>query len=395
MKMKLRVVACACIAMASTAVAQVSIDDLVSEIVDNSPALQSQMRMLDAQRADNSDANSLANPSVEFARVWGRHGIGNKLQLDVSQEFEWPGVYRLRSRVATMGITAAELAVIGEQLDIALEAKLALVELVYVRRQIEMLEDLKTSIDKLKEIIDASAKSQEVTIIDIRKAEFEQYKLVCQITNLKAQESELMGAVQQLCPGHPLDFSIVDDYPSEPLLSREQYIEQMNTLDPFLAEKRATADQEALNAKLASQQRMPNLSVGYQHQAEMGDRFNGFTVGVTLPFFENRKARGAALARQEAANIESQALADKNASAIDNQLSLISIWSHEMAAYLQTLRGHEYLTLVEKAYAGGEMSVLDYITELQYFQESTLTHIECEYNYQKSLATLNKYRLLR
>ncbi len=144
----------AIIAGALSAGAQNYYDDIVGTIIANNGDIRSQRQEIEAQKLEAADENSLADPTVEFARVWGRHSIGNKLQLDISQEFEWPGVYSSRRRAAEAGNNAALQAVMGAELDMDTELRMLLNELVYVRQQIKAMGVLQDNYDLLSQTVE-------------------------------------------------------------------------------------------------------------------------------------------------------------------------------------------------------------------------------------------------
>lgn len=377
--------------LASMANAQDPISRVVSAIVDNNPELKSERELIIAQSFDDSDANALSDPQVDFSRVWGAHGIGNKLQLDVSQSFDWPGLYRTRSKAAAAGRNAAELLAKWSELQLALDAKTLLVELVYVRKQLSLAVDMQNTITRLGDAMEFAYKHGEATELAVRKIAIEKYKQTSDIDEIKVREAQICESLQALSPNVRLDLSDIAQYPIEKILTLEQYINQIEELDPEVGAARASIDMEMLNEKIARQSRFPGFSVGYQHQAEMGDFFNGFTVGVALPVFQNRKARSAALSRKIAAEEGATAILAKKRAEIQASICELQLWAKQVEDYAQIFGDNVYLTLLEKAYKGGELSLHEYLSEMQYYNEVTQTYLDAEFNYMQALISLNKY----
>lgn len=367
----------------------------IGTIVSSNPQAQSERDLARAVALDNADGNSLANPEVSFARVWGRNGIGNKLQLDVSQSFDWPGLYGARRKANASQRSAAELLCQWTELDLAMQAKLLLLELVYVKKQIGMADGLMQNVQQLERAVAAAQKQGYATELDRRKIAIEEYKLSSQSASLAARLAQIEGELQAMCAGQPLDLSGIDAYPIEPTLTLDEYMAQIPALDPQIAAAVMTEQAEAQGARAATMQRFPGFSVGYQHQAEMGDRFNGFTVGMSLPFFENRHARSAAMARVDAARSQSAALLAQKQAAASASMVEMQAWRERVDQYNAVFGDNAYLTLIRKAYDGGELSVIEYIQEVQYYAEATQAFLEAEYNFRSSLASLNKYSLIK
>ncbi|MCC8113928.1 MAG: hypothetical protein LIP03_08020 [Bacteroidales bacterium] len=66
---------------ATTLRAQDPISEAVSAIVANNPELQAQRDEMNVQALELKDENSLANPSVDFTRVWGAMALATSCNL--------------------------------------------------------------------------------------------------------------------------------------------------------------------------------------------------------------------------------------------------------------------------------------------------------------------------
>lgn len=364
-------------------------DEIVNAIVQNNGTLQSQRQEVNAQKLDAADENALSDPSVEFARVWGRHGIGNKLQLDISQEFEWPGVYSVRKKAAEYGVSAAMQEVMGAELDMATEIRMLLNELVYVRQQIKATNDLLDNYNLLSKTVEKEMAAGELTVIDHRKIAIEGYKITNDMSDLRIREEQIEGALHGYSSAE-LDLKSVTHYPLQQLMAKADYLSSIAE-DPEVSALALTAQQEEYNARTATMKRMPNISVGYQHQAEMGDRFNGFTAGINLPVFAGKHARRAALERKEAAELNRETLIAKKTAEVETLYDELEHNRTLMAQYNEVFGDNKYLELLLKAYRGGQIGMHEYISEMQYYNEVTMTYLTTEYNYQQALTAINRY----
>lgn len=366
----------------------------VRSIVANNPDLQTQRTELMANRNEAADANSLSNPEVEFSRVWGTQGVGNKWDLGVSQSFDWPGLYRTRSRAAGLAFTSGEMALAASELDLAVKAKGLLLELVHARKCMSIDNSMLSNISEMQMAADKAYDSGYITILDKRKLQIQRYSMESEIADHLSRIEEITSELQCMCPGECLDLDDIDAYPIEPLLAKEDYIEQSQTLDPMLQSIKLEAEYEGTNAKAATQSRMPTFSVGYQHVYELGDNFNGFSLGMSLPFFQNRKARSTAILRQDQALANAHAQLRRQQAEIYGKFKSMETWRQRVENYNKVFGDNAYLILLKKALDGGEISIIEYLNETNYFHETTRSYLEAEYNYNASLAWLNRYSLL-
>lgn len=362
-------------------------DEIVSTIITSNGDILSQKQEIEAQKLDAADENALADPTVEFARVWGRHSVGNKLQLDVSQEFEWPGVYSSRRNASAAGNNAALKAAMSSELDMDTELRMLLNELVYVRQQINAMGVLQDNYELLSKTVEKEIEGGELTVIDQKKIEIEGYKISNDVNDLRIREQQIVGAIKGFST-RAVALEGVTHYPSQPLLDKDTYLARIVS-DPAVEALTFTASQEEHNAKTAKLKRMPGFSVGYQHQAEMGDRFNGFTVGLNLPVFQGRHARRAALDRKEAAHLSKETLIAKKTAEVEALYQELQSNRTQMEQYNKVFGDNKYLELLLKAYKGGQIGMHEYISEMQYYNEVTMSYLGSEYNYQQALTAIN------
>ena len=377
------------IGMCITGKAQNQFNEVVETILDNNAELKRLASEIRAQHLENADANALADPEVAIGRVWGRHGVGNKLQLDVTQEIQWPWLYAQQGKASDLVTNTALAEYNAARSDLKLQVTQELMQLVYVRHQMLLVKRLSDNMSKLEEAIDNGLNGGELTIIDKKKAEMEMYCINNTMNALSAQESQIMASIQGLSSCR-IDLSHISGYPVQQVYSIDEY-KSMAEFSPAINVQHAIAAQETQNEKVALLSRFPTFTVGFQHQTEMGDRFNGFTLGMNLPVFQGRHARKAAIERREAASIASEGLSVKQNSEIDALYSDLLTSKKQIEDYERVFGDNKYLEYVLKAYEGGQITVLDFINEMQYYNNLSQTRLDAEYNYHKALTLLNKY----
>ena len=374
--------------------AQDPIDEIINLIVENNPGLRAKAASAEADMADLANANVLPDPEVSVSNMWGYSHLGNKFSVGVSQSFDWPGAYGARSCAASSRNQAASFRLLAERMDVALSAKEQLYELVYIRQQIGLLHKLEGNHDSLQANIDRGFEKGELTVLDQRKIRIERYKFNSTLTDLEARAHSIASSIAALAPGVELPLASVDAYSVEPRLSDDDYYAQIVALDPsyLAAEMDATAESD--EARAARLSKYPGFTIGYDYEHELGDIFNGFSASMTLPFLYGDKGRGAAQARRRAAEFDRVAAEASARSRIDGALRECDLWNRQRQAYIDVFGDNQYLVLLSKAYRGGQINVIDYFSEINYFYETTLQFLEADYRYRCALASLNRFNFL-
>ena len=92
-----------------SASAQDSFAPVLSQIEQNSPTLQTLQKQMEAQKTAYRTGLTPQDPEVQFGYLWGNPSpIGNRKDVSISQEFDFPSVYARRSRLANKQGEAAE-----------------------------------------------------------------------------------------------------------------------------------------------------------------------------------------------------------------------------------------------------------------------------------------------
>ena len=75
-----------------------SLDEMAKSIAENNGSYKSELAKAEADIMDEKVSNNLEDPEIAVSHAWGAEGIGNKFGVEISQSFDWPGVYRARSK---------------------------------------------------------------------------------------------------------------------------------------------------------------------------------------------------------------------------------------------------------------------------------------------------------
>lgn len=184
-------------------------------------------------------------------------------------------------------------------------------------------------------------------------------------------------------------------FPPEHMLSYGEYADEAERLDPTL--EAARMGQQAAKQMETAEKRssFPGFSLGYRYSREEGINFHGFTAGISLPFlrknYRKESAKALALANSYDGN---EALVSRIAqikAAYENASRL----RDDNAAFAAVFENSDNIRLLSRAYAGGQMSSVEYLTDINYFLDANLTYLQSRYDYAIALAQLNRYTLLQ
>lgn len=384
-----------CALTLSGAGAQNNMADILSCIEANNPQLKAGAQMVLSQKAEVSSQNSLADPTFELEHLWGAQNAGDrKYDITVLQSFDFPSLYVQRNRVGNLkrSLYDGQQTLLRQQ--VLLQAKELCLRIVYLNRCIELSDKRLAAADELARLYRGKLESGDAAILDVNKIEIEQLNVTTANTRLRNELAICLAQLRALNGGESLDVELSTlTYPEAVLpASFDELKTQALQADPELQLLRQESLIADKSVALNRSGWLPKFELGYRHAYELGERFNGFAVGVSIPLFANRKkvkmAKAQALAGTFAVNNrEQQALAELQ-SAYDEAVTL----QRNHARY-DLLTRQNNLGLLQKALAAGKISMVEYLVDATQLYEAFDNRLSLEYEYQLRLARLYKFEL--
>ncbi len=350
--------------------AQDAYSDICNAILASDPALKAQRAELEASIKSRSAANSLDNPEVEFTYKFGSPAGPdvNKWDISVSQSFDWPGVYSARRKALSFRTRAAEESLQAYRITREAELRKLLVKYTSAYRRAILLEAFAANVDSIYRVSAREYELRSITVLDWRKVRIERELAASRLAEAQTEMRTLAGEIESLNGHRPLDLSGLTEFPTGRL---DEFSEDAV---PALAASRWNVEAARAEATAASRLRMPGFSLGYVHETEGREHFNGFSLGVSLPLWRSKKeniaARLLADAEAEAAEARRRELMAEYNSLRENVMSLTT-----QAERLSEAIGapEDYIRLLDKAIAGGSITLYQYFYELNTLQEARLT----------------------
>ena len=384
-----------CALTLSGAGAQNNMADILSCIEANNPQLKAGAQMVLSQKAEVSSQNSLADPTFELEHLWGAQNAGDrKYDITVLQSFDFPSLYVQRNRVGNLkrSLYDGQQTLLRQQ--VLLQAKELCLRIVYLNRCIELSDKRLAAADELARLYRGKLESGDAAILDVNKIEIEQLNVTTANARLRNELSTCLAQLRALNGGESLDVELSTlTYPEAVLpASFDELKTQALQADPELQLLRQESLIADKSVALNRSGWLPKFELGYRHAYELGERFNGFAVGVSIPLFANRKkvkmAKAQALAGTFAVNNrEQQALAELQ-SAYDEAVTL-----KQNHARYDLLTRQNNLGLLQKALAAGKISMVEYLVDATQLYEAFDNRLSLEYEYQLRLARLYKFEL--
>lgn len=383
----------------------VKLGELVAEALRKHPAIEADLRMLEAKRARVPQARALPDPTV------GVGWLGNIAPFDVqngdpasyraitaTEEFPYPGKRKLRGQMARKDADAEQWTLEATRRRIKAEVKQAYYELWAAERASEIAEKNKNLLVTLVRIAEERYKVGKAAQQDVLRAQLEVSRVLQRLTVLRQRRRALEAQINSLLL-RPVEKPLGTLAPVEKSAlpySLEELLTRGVENSPEILRQQQIIEQSQLAIDLSKKSELPDFQVGYTYQQRPGIRdMHGFTLGIKIPIFYKSKQQQAvneaALTRQglEAAR---EALRTTLLFQVKEQYLQARASDELLALYAKGLVPQSVLAL-ESALSSYQVGTVDFLNVLSSF--TSVLEYETGYaeelaNHEKALARLEE-----
>ncbi len=384
------------LAMLTTGVhAQNSIHRVLKEIEGNNKTLQAKEKLTDAQKLETQTGKYLENPTAEFEKMWGnRNNPESEYSFTFKQALDFPSVYGQKNKLAELKSTTLDYQLAAYRQQLLLTAKQTCIEIIYLRKQKEVLDKRLKNAEQLATIYQRRVESGDANQLEINKIQLE---LLAARNQSRLNAAALSTAELQLynLNGNiPIEFNDFEYPETVVILDLDAIYRAYLATDPNM--KNLIGEQEVANqeVKVSRSLTLPKFDLGYKRNASGNNvSANGFVIGISIPLFENKNTvkRAKAQAAFVTTTIEESRLNLRSSlQQLYEQAVTLQTSRNEYAALLKHQRNVE---LLNKALQAGQLSIVDYFTELTTLYDSLQSFLDVERDYYNLLAQLYQYEL--
>lgn len=365
---------------------------ILSSVEGNNTTLKALRAETEAIKAEARTGLTPADPEVELGYLWGTpKDQGNRLDLNVTQTFDFPTVYHYRKMISRGEATVADFEYATQRKAILLEAEKTCIDIVYHNA---LANALRRRLDSAQSIADASQRLSdkgEISTLDLRKAVL---NLVAARKDFESNEVNLRSLEDELTRlNGGREIKVVDDAFCVSLLPEdfEEWYAHAESVNPELQAIAAQSRNAENQVRLAQAEWLPKFSVGYVSERIAGTSLQGIGAGISIPLWEGKGKVKAAKARSEALKARCEDSAAQFHNALRNKYHQAMGLQKVAADYKAEVGRIVSLELLDKALASGELSLVEYELEEVMWYDALSGALESERDYMMIVAELNQY----
>ncbi len=372
--------------------AQITVDSVLSNIERNNTTLKALRKNVEAEKLGNRTGIYLQNPEVGFNYLWGTpDAIGNRTDINIKQSFDFPTAYGYRRQIADSRNLQSDIEYQRQRKDILLNARLLCADLMHTNAVINENTKRLAHAQNIADAFQTMYEKGEVSILEHNKAQLNLLNSRKELEVLTIERNAVLHQLAALNGGIAIDLNGSSLQPRMFPADFDQWYSKAEQNNPALQwlkqEIELNMQQEKLNRALS----LPKASAGYMSEKVVGEHFQGVTVGVSIPLWENKNT----VKYAQAQTLALQSMETDSKLQFYNQLKI----QFEKAASLQNT-ALEYRKLIEssnnaallkKALDAGEISLINYLMELSFAYSAMDNLLKSEYELNKALSFLAQF----
>ena len=359
--------------------AQQSLHDVLQEIETNNIAYQAQQSLAEAQKAENRIGNTPDNPEIGGGYLWGSpSAIGNRKDLSVSQEIAFPTVYHHQNKLADLRDQQADLSADQYRLALRQEAAQLWVELVSLNQRIAIQRERTELAIKLANAYEERLTAGDANRIDRNKAALNAMQAEKELARLQQEKELLQLSLNAVNGNQPLTVSreiyepvrLPDDF--------AQWAKVVMQANPTARWYTVEGDAAEREVKLNRGKSLPKINGGYMMENTVGEKFQGLTLGLSIPLWENKHTVKAARLRQESSQLEQQDFQLQLETELQRLYRSVQLASARVDGFREELESMQQQELLQEALEAGQISLIEYLLEMQFNYEAIDQYVEAE-----------------
>ena len=377
----------------NTLFAQYAYQNVLDTIEVNSTVLAAHQKQMEASKAENKAHTFVENPEIEAGYKFGYGGESSKIEVGIAQEFDFPTVYSHQSKIRKMSSQIIDSQYEIDRLAVLSEAQAICTELIFCKMKLALY---KQNYDNAVKIADAYQKMMEIGEINILDYNKSKMNLANTKNNYDLEvihHDNLMATLKTMNGGKDIDFQY-EDYAVVVLPeSFDEWYANVESTNPVFEQMRQQIAIDQQKVKLSKAEWFPKFSVGYGAEIAKGNEEgeHGPSIGLVLPLWHNKGTVKSAKMHAEA----TEALLTNEKAMTYNYLN--SLYAKAMAlqnnigVLASSLQEFDSQDLLFKAFTQGEINLLDYVTETEYYQNAMLELYSAQYEMNATLIELMSY----
>lgn len=388
--------AIAFVSMTFVSGAQNSAEVVLASVEKNNPELQALRKRTESEKYGFKAERMVEAPEVGFDYLWGSPAdIGTRKDISVTQSIDIATISGTKGKIAKSESELSDMQFNVRRQEILLQAKLLYINIIYCNAVGAELERRLERSEKVESVYRDMQVRGETDMIEVNKAHLAYLAQRNALARNKMEAEGFSLELQRLNGGEPLEINDLS-YVRRDMLPADfdTWYKEVADRNPEIRAARQNVKVNEAVARGIKMSSCPTITAGYMAELVKGSNFRGLTLGLSIPLWSARSKTRQANLSCEASRLEVKDVEASEYSALRSlyeKASGLKDLSDELALSLAV--SDEAMSMTEKKFNEGEISLMDSIMELSLYYSVVDESLAASKDYDLALAELNAWSL--
>lgn len=388
--------AIAFVSMTFVSEAQNSAEVVLASVEKNNPELQALRKRTESEKYGFKAERMVEAPEVGFDYLWGSPAdIGTRKDISVTQSIDIATISGTKGKIAKSESELSDMQFNVRRQEILLQAKLLYINIIYCNAVGAELERRLERSEKVETVYRDMQVRGETDMIEVNKAHLAYLAQRNALARNKMEAEGFRLELQRLNGGESLEINDLS-YVRRDMLPADfdTWYKEVADRSPEIRAARQNVKVNEAVARGIKMSSCPTITAGYMAELVKGSNFRGLTLGLSIPLWSARSKTRQANLSCEASRLEVKDVEASEYSALRSlyeKASGLKDLSDELALSLAV--SDEAMSMTEKKFNEGEISLMDSIMELSLYYSVVDESLAASKDYDLALAELNAWSL--
>lgn len=388
--------AIAFVSMTFVSWAQNSAEVVLASVEKNNPELLALRKRTESEKYGFKAERMVEAPEVGFDYLWGSPAdIGTRKDISVTQSIDIATISGTKGKIAKSESELSDMQFNVRRQEILLQAKLLYINIIYCNAVGAELERRLERSEKVESVYRDMQVRGETDMIEVNKAHLAYLAQRNALARNKMEAEGFRLELQRLNGGEPLEINDLSYVRSDMLPADfDTWYKEVADRSPEIRAARQNVKVNEAVARGIKMSSCPTITAGYMAELVKGSNFRGLTLGLSIPLWSARSKTRQANLSCEASRLEVKDVEASEYSALRSlyeKASGLKDLSDELALSLAV--SDEAMSMTEKKFNEGEISLMDSIMELSLYYSVVDESLAASKDYDLALAELNAWSL--
>ncbi len=371
-----------------------NISKVLADVEQNNTTLKALRETANTEKLGNKTGIFLSDPEIGFNCLWGNPStIGNRRDINITQTFDIATISGMKNQTADRKNDMVEWQYLADRMNIMLEAKQYLMDLIYYNGLLKELAMRKYN----AEVISSSQKKRldkgEGNIMEYNNVRMSLTKVEAEMLRIETERNTVLAQLTRLNGGIAVSVSnnVFEDINMP--ANFNEWFAVAESKNPVLAYVKSDIELNKKQLALSKTMNLPSFSLGYMSEKTLGQRYQGVSVGISIPLWSNKNKVKYAKAALTAAEARRTDATNQLYGKLQILYQRVCGLQETAKTYRRSLTDANNSQLLKKALDAGEISVLDYMLQTELYYDSADKTLAAERDYQKAFAELSAAEL--